>query len=224
MNIFPLSPYCLTFPDVSCATEEGIVAYGGDLSVNRILNAYSGGIFPWFKENDPILWWSLDPRFVLDLNDFKVPKSLKRIMRKDSFEIRFNCNFKQVIENCSLVKRKDQSGSWITKSMKEAFFKLYDEGYICSFEAYNKQKQLVGGGYGLTYGDVFYGESMFSFEKNASKIAFVHLVEKLKNNNFSYVDCKVYSEHMFNFGAKNITREDFLKIVKKSKFNPCNFQ
>lgn len=226
MNIIALSSYTFTFPDPSFATKEGVLAYGADLNPNRIMKAYSSGIFPWFKENDPILWWSPDPRFVLDIKDFKIPKSLNTKINKTSnknFTIKYNTAFKEVINLCSTIKRKDQKDSWITKSMIEAYLELFELGHVKSFEYFEDDK-LLGGGYGVILGDIFYGESMFSLKKDASKIAFIDLVRVLKKNNFKYIDCKIYSEHFKYFGTRNISREKFISLVKKSLYNPCSFE
>ncbi len=222
MNIFPLSPYSLTFPDPMAAEDEGIVVYGGDLSVNRVMKAYCSGIFPWYKQGDPILWWSPNPRFVLYLESFNLPKSLKKIIEKNIFEIKFDHNFVDVVNNCSSVKREGQSGSWLTDEMKEAYIELYNAGFAHSFESYRNGK-LAGGGFGVTVGDIFCGESMFSFESNASKAAFAALAGRLKDKGFSLIDSQIYTEHLAMFGAENISREDYLQLVEKALLNPKEF-
>jgi leucyl/phenylalanyl-tRNA--protein transferase len=222
MDIVPLSPYSHTFPDPKNASNEGIVAYGGDLNINRIMKGYSLGIFPWFKENDPILWWSPNPRFVLDINEFKIPKSLQRTIKKNCFEIKFDTNFKQVIENCANIKREAQEGTWITNSMINAYCELHDVGFAHSFESYYDD-ELVGGGYGVVIGDIFCGESMFSKKSDASKVAFVELVKRLKCNGFRFIDSQIYTKHLASFGAKEISRDEYLSLVKNALNNPKLF-
>jgi leucyl/phenylalanyl-tRNA--protein transferase len=222
MNIFPLSGYSITFPDPLLADEQGIVAYGGDLSVNRIMKGYSCGIFPWYKQGDPILWWSPDPRFVLKLDRFHIPKSLNKIIDKNIFEVRFDHNFEEVIKNCAAVKRKDQEGSWLTPEMIQAYIQLYKAGFAHSFEAYSNGK-LAGGGYGVVIGDIFCGESMFTKESNASKVAFAALVQRLKNKGFNLIDSQIYTEHFAVLGACEISREEYLHQVNQALQNPKEF-
>jgi leucyl/phenylalanyl-tRNA--protein transferase len=222
MNIFPLSPYNLIFPDPSQAEDEGIVAYGGDLSVNRIMYGYSRGIFPWFNEDDPILWWSPNPRFVLEIGDLHISKNLKKTIRKNIFEVKFDTNFEQVIKECSKAKRPDQEGTWITTDMIEAYCDLYRAGFAHSFESYFNG-ELVGGGYGVVIGDIFCGESMFALKSDASKVAFVALVQRLKKNGFSLIDSQIYTEYLASFGAKEITRDTYLSLVEKALHNPKDF-
>jgi leucyl/phenylalanyl-tRNA--protein transferase len=222
MNILPLDKYSLIFPDPCFASDEGILAYGGDLSVNRIMQGYSKGIFPWFKETDPILWWSPDPRFVLFLEDFHISKSLKKTINKNIYEVKFNSNFEQVIQNCAKVKRQGQDGTWITKSMCEAYLELHHSGFAHSFESYYNG-ELVGGGYGVSIGDIFCGESMFSLKNDASKVAFVSLVNRLKKNGFRLIDSQIYTKHLDSFGAKLIDRDNYLKLVKEALTRPKEF-
>jgi leucyl/phenylalanyl-tRNA--protein transferase len=222
MHILPLSKYDLTFPDPKMAPDEGIVAYGGDLSPNRIMYGYSRGIFPWFNEHDPILWWSPNPRFVLKMEDFKISKSLKKTIKKNIFEIRFDTNFRAVIENCAHIKRLHEDGTWITDDMIEAYCKLFEIGHAHSFESYF-DGELVGGGYGIAIGDIFCGESMFAKKSDASKVAFVALVERLKNNGFSLIDSQIHTNHLESFGAKNISRDEYLELVTKALLKPRSF-
>ena len=222
MNIFPLSPYNLLFPDPSQADDEGIVAYGGDLSVNRIMHGYSKGIFPWFNEDDPILWWSPNPRFVLDIDQLHISKNLKKTIRKNIFEVQFDTNFEQVIKECAKAKRPDQEGTWITNDMIEAYCDLHKAGFAHSFESYADGK-LVGGGYGVVIGDIFCGESMFTHKSDASKVAFVALVTRLKKSGFSLIDSQVYTKHLASFGAKEIPRDEYLSLVKVALNNPRDF-
>lgn len=222
MDILPLSPYSISFPNPLQACDEGLLAYGGDLSANRIMKGYSLGIFPWFKKNDPILWWSPNPRFVLNLDDFKVSKSLNKTIKKGIFEVKFNTNFEAVIKNCSNAKRVDQEGSWITDEMIEAYKELHSLGYAHSFESYFED-QLVGGGYGVVIGDIFCGESMFTKKSDASKVAFVSLVKRLKKNGFSLIDSQIYTELFASFGAKEIPRDEYLFLVKEALSKPRDF-
>lgn len=222
MNILPLSKYDLTFPSPRLACDEGILAYGGDLSVNRIMYGYSRGIFPWFNEDDPILWWSPNPRFVLKLEDFKISKSLSKTIKKNIYEVKFDTNFREVIENCAKVKRVHEEGTWITQDMIEAYCELFDAGFAHSFESYYNG-ELVGGGYGVVIGNIFCGESMFTHKSDASKVAFVSLVQRLMASGFSLIDSQVYTEHLASFGAKNISRDEYLSLVDKALVNPKNF-
>lgn len=222
MNILPLDKFSYNFPDPLYASNEGLLAYGGDLSTTRLIKAYLNGIFPWYNENDPILWWSPNPRLVLDLNDFKISKSLQKTINKNSFEIKFDTNFEQVMIECSKIERKNQKGSWIHKDVVEAYCKLHKMNFAHSFETYF-EGELVGGGYGINIGNIFCGESMFAKKSNASKVAFFYLVERLKKRGFSYIDCQVTTNHLKRFGAKEISREKFLYLVKESTINPKDF-
>ncbi len=198
------------FPDPRLATESGLVAIGGDLSPETILKAYKKGIFPWYSEGDPILWWSPDPRMVLYPKDLKISRSLKKVLKKNKFTITFNRDFPSVIKMCAKTPRKGQDGTWILPEIIEAYTKLHEMGYAHSVEAYLGD-ELVGGLYGVVIGKVFFGESMFSRVSDASKVAFVHLVEKLKNEGFHFIDCQVSSYHLARFGAIEIPRDRFLE-------------
>jgi leucyl/phenylalanyl-tRNA--protein transferase len=205
----------LYFPPVSEASSEGILAVGGDLSSERLLLAYRNGIFPWFEEDEPILWWSPPQRMVVNPNEYKTAKSLRNILNRKIFEVTFNTNFSEVIKHCQTIKRKGQKGTWITDSMYEAYLKLHNLGIAKSVEVWQQDK-LVGGLYGVDLGKVFCGESMFSLVPNASKVAFVSLIEKLKQENFLLLDCQVHNNHLEKLGAFEITRENYLKILKSS--------
>jgi leucyl/phenylalanyl-tRNA--protein transferase len=220
MNILPLSKDSYTFPNPNTASPDGLLAIGGDLNPKRVLKAYQNGIFPWYNEDelDPILWWSPDPRFVLDINELHIPKSLKKIIKKNIFEIRFDTNFTRVMIECANAYRADQDGTWIGPEMIEAYSKLHSQGIAHSFEAYY-ENELVGGGYGVVIGDIFCGESMFTLKNDASKVAFIALVQRLKNNGFRYIDSQIHTEHLERFGAKNITRIEYLKLVQESSEN-----
>lgn len=198
----------LSFPDPFDASEEGIVAYGGDLSPSRLMLAYRSGIFPWYSVNDPILWWSPDPRLILELNDFKLHRSLRK--KIPQFEIRFDSAFSQVIRACATAPRRGQKGSWIVPEMIEAYETLHALGYAHSVEAY-QNGMLVGGLYGVSVGGVFCGESMFAKVPDASKAAFAVLVEYLRAWGYDFIDCQVPTNHLKSLGAKEVSRELFLQ-------------
>lgn len=205
----------LYFPPVSEASYEGILAVGGDLSIERLLLAYKNGIFPWFEEDEPILWWSPPQRMVVNPKEYKIAKSLRNILNRKIFEVTFNQNFSEVIEHCQTIKRKGQQGTWITDSMFESYLKLHELGIAKSVEIW-QNNELVGGLYGVDLGNVFCGESMFSKVPNASKVAFVSLIEKLKDENYLLLDCQVHNDHLEKLGAFEISRENYLKILKSS--------
>ena len=202
------------FPSPSSADSHGIVAYGGDLNPQRIIQAYKNGIFPWFESDDNLLWWSPDPRMVLYPEKIKVSKSLKSFIKKTTLKVTFNNDFEEVINSCSNIKRLGQKGTWITPGLKKSFTKLHEMGLAISVEVW-KNSEIVGGLYGLDLGDVFCGESMFSKSTNASKLALVSLSRELKKNNYKFIDCQVPSEHLKSMGAEEISREEFLKILIK---------
>lgn len=184
------------------------MAYGGDLSPSRLMLAYRNGIFPWFSEGDPILWWSPNPRLILELDDFKLHKSLRK--KTPLFEIRFDTAFSQVIRECSKIPRRGQGGSWIVSEMIEAYEVLYGMGHAHSVEAY-QDGVLVGGLYGVSVGSVFCGESMFAKISDASKVAFAILIENLKEWGYGFIDCQVPTQHLKSLGAKEVSREIFLE-------------
>ena len=198
----------IEFPDASEASVEGLLAVGGDLSSKRLLHAYQNGIFPWFDKQEPILWWSPDPRFVLFPNNLKVSKSMKQLLKKNVFKVTENTVFNKVIENCAQKKRVGQLGTWITDEMIEAYKKLHQLGYAKSIEVWQNQ-ELVGGLYGIDLGNgVFCGESMFAKVSNASKVGFIIFVQ---NSDYKLIDCQLHTKHLESLGAKNISRLDFLK-------------
>ncbi|RAR48110.1 leucyl/phenylalanyl-tRNA--protein transferase [Flavobacterium lacus] len=206
----------LYFPPVSEASYEGILAVGGDLSTERLLLAYKKGIFPWFEEDEPILWWSPPQRMVVDPKEYKIAKSLRNILNRKIFEVTFNQNFSEVIKNCQIIKRKGQQGTWITDSMYESYLKLHELGIAKSVEVWQND-ELVGGLYGVDLGHIFCGESMFSKVPNASKVAFVSLIEKLKQENYLLLDCQVHNDHLEKLGAFEISRDTYLKILKSQR-------
>jgi leucyl/phenylalanyl-tRNA--protein transferase len=184
------------------------------LSPERLLLAYQSGIFPWFEDGEPITWWSPNPRMVLFLEDLVVSKSMRNILNRKLFTVTRNQNFRAVITNCQLVARIGQNGTWITNDMIEAYCKLHELGIAQSVEVW-QDGVLVGGLYGVDLGHVFCGESMFSKVSNASKIAFVFLVNYLRSNNYSLLDCQVYNEHLASLGCVEIERNQFLEILKR---------
>lgn len=202
----------IEFPDPSEADKEGLLAIGGNLSSERLMLAYQSGIFPWYDEDQPILWWSPDPRMVLYPSKFKVSKSLSKTIKKEKFRVSFNENFSEVIKNCSSIKREGQGGTWITQEMQEAYIQLHELGNAVSVEVW-EDKNLVGGLYGidLPKQNIFCGESMFSTQTDASKVGFYYLVQMLQQKNYKLIDCQMYTPHLESLGAEEITREEFLK-------------
>ncbi|XPV69297.1 MAG: leucyl/phenylalanyl-tRNA--protein transferase [Halarcobacter sp.] len=222
MNILPLDKYSYTFPNPLYACDEGLLAYGGDLSPTRLLTAYAKGIFPWYNKEDPILWWSPNPRLILDLDELKVSKSLAKTIKKGIYEIKFDTNFRQVMNECSKIPREGQKGTWILPEVIDAYCTLHEMNFAHSFEAYF-EGELVGGGYGINIGDIFCGESMFAKKNDASKVALYYLVQKLKTNGFKLIDCQIPTPHLKSLGAKTISREKFLQLVNSSINNPKEF-
>ncbi|MFC7357849.1 leucyl/phenylalanyl-tRNA--protein transferase [Jejudonia soesokkakensis] len=204
----------LWFPHPSLASEEGMLAVGGDLSQERLLLAYNSGIFPWYDEKQPILWWSPDPRMILFPERFKISKSFRKTLNTHSFTITFNKAFSEVIKNCSSIKRSGQLGTWITEEMQQAYLKLHKAGHAISVDVW-QDDVLVGGLYGVDLPDkkVFCGESMFSKVTEASKIAFYHLVAYAKEKKYTLIDCQLYTPHLENLGAEEIPRDKFLTLL-----------
>ena len=215
MPIPQINKYSLTFPHPNDANEEGIVAWGGDLNPSRIIRAYQSGIFPWNSPQDPILWWSPNPRLIMELNDFKLSRSLKKSMKK--FTYKFDTNFSSVIRNCAATPREDQNGTWIQDEVIESFEVLHGMGKVHSIETYLDGK-LVGGLYGIVVGKVFCGESMFAHVSDASKSAYALLIMHLKKWDFDFVDCQVPTNHLKSLGAKEVSRDCFLERLEKSCF------
>ena len=223
------APYLLndfnktSFPDVELALREpnGLLAVGGDLSTERLIAAYQQGIFPWYSEGQPVLWWSPNPRMVLKPEDIKVSRSLAKTIRKQDFEITFDQDFRNVISACSkprLEKGVQQGETWILDEMIEAYVKLHEAGYAHSVECW-KENKLVGGLYGLAIGKVFFGESMFSRVSDASKVAFVFLSQQLEQWGFKLIDCQVYTSHLESLGASMIPRKQFLTLLQQYAIN-----
>jgi len=213
VSVFALDEQLL-FPPVELAEPDGLLAIGGDLSVERLLLAYRSGIFPWY-EGDHILWWCPDPRFVLFPSELKVSKSMKQLIRKNVFDFTINKAFKEVIQECKKIKRSGQQGTWITDEMEKAYIRMHELGWAVSAEAW-KNDELVGGLYGIRLENIFFGESMFSKETNASKWAFMKLTEQLKSEGIKLIDCQVYTEHLESLGARMISREEFIKTLKNN--------
>ena len=210
-----LQQHDLSFPDPELALNEpnGLLAIGGDLSLERLRVAYSLGIFPWYESGQPILWWSPNPRMVLFPDELHVSKSLKKLISKNIYKVSFNLNFPSVILACANQRSKNRNGTWITDEMQQAYINLHNAGWAHSVEVWD-DKKLVGGLYGIAMGKTFFGESMFSKQDNASKIAFINLVKKLQNQNFKLIDCQVSNPHLARLGAREIKRESFLKHIK----------
>ncbi len=203
----------LYFPPVDEASYEGVLAIGGDLSVERLLLAYRNGIFPWFNEDEPILWWSPPERMVVAPSIYKASKSTRNLLNQKKFKVTFNQNFKDVITSCQQVGRKEQDGTWISNDIIDSYTKLHEMGFAKSVEVW-QDDELVGGLYGVDLGHIFCGESMFSKVSNASKIAFVSLINHLKENNYKLLDCQVHNDHLEKLGAIEISREVFMRVLK----------
>lgn len=201
------------FPPVESADEDGLLAVGGDLSVETLLTAYRSGIFPWFGKNEPILWWSPDPRFVILPDGLIISKSMRKIMDRTVFDIRYNTSFEKVISECARIKRTGQRSTWITDAMKAAYIDFHKAGYAFCGEAW-KDDQLVGGFYGVLLNNCFFGESMFSREANASKAAFLSFAEQFFADGGKLIDCQVYTEHLESLGAEMVPRSEFVKMIR----------
>jgi leucyl/phenylalanyl-tRNA--protein transferase len=203
----------LYFPDVNEADGDGLLAIGGDLSVKRVLLAYRKGIFPWYQ-GEHILWWCPDPRFVLFPDELKISRSMSQLIRKNFFDFTVNKDFRSVINQCKTIGRRGQKGTWITEEVMEAYTRLHELGYAHSAEAW-KDGELVGGLYGIRLGRVFFGESMFSRQSNASKFAFIQYVNLLEKQGVELIDCQVYTEHLESLGARMIARKIFGKELER---------
>ena len=209
----------LIFPDPSLAEDDGLLAVGGDLSAERLLLAYAQGIFPWYSDGDPILWWSPNPRMIVLPNEFKPSKSLRQTIRTKGFKVKFDTAFEQVIIACSKVNRNDQNGTWITEEMKTAYIHLHELGFAHSVETYF-DGDLVGGLYGVSLGKAFFGESMFHYRRDASKVAFYFLVKRLVEWDFQIIDSQVETVHLKSLGGQLIPRKEFLRLLSSSLKHP----
>ena len=220
MPIYWLSDDNNAFPHPSMANEDGILAVGGDLNPQRLLKAYQEGIFPWFNPGDPIIWWSPDPRFVLFPDELKVSKSMRPYFNQKKFRLTVDQNFVAVIRACQQQKRKGQiGGTWITEGMINGYTRLFELGYAHSVEVW-KEEQLVGGLYGIALGKIFFGESMFSTESNASKFGFILLVKKLRELGFNLIDCQQKTKHLESLGGRSIPRTEFLQFLERNANEP----
>jgi leucyl/phenylalanyl-tRNA--protein transferase len=200
----------IKFPAYEFTSKEGIIALGGDLSSKRLIYAYRNGIFPWFSENEPIVWYCPLERMVLFPNEIKISKTMRKVLRDNAFVVTENKAFERVIHQCKTIKRNDDLGTWITNDMEKAYINLHKKGIAKSIEIW-KDNELVGGLYGLEINGVFCGESMFSKVSNASKLAFIYLATK---KNYRLIDCQIYNDHLASLGAREIDRKDFLNILK----------
>lgn len=214
MHLHMLNDNKLWFPPVSEALEDGLLAIGGSLQVERLLLAYRSGIFPWYDDEVP-MWWCPDPRFVLFPPRLKVSKSMKQLLKNDAFEFRINSDFSTVINNCRHTPRDGQDGTWINDDVVDAYTQLHEMGYAHSAEAWH-EGTLVGGLYGIRMGNVFFGESMFSHRSNASKYAFIKYVQQLAAEGVQLIDCQVYTEHLESLGACMIPREQFIQLLQEN--------
>ena len=202
----------LIFPPAELAEDNGLLAVGGDLSPERLLLAYSKGIFPWYSEGDPILWWSPSPRLIIFPAEFKIPKRLSRLMRQGKFSVTIDHAFQRVIKACASTDNRQEKGTWITNDMLEAYCLLHAKGFAHSVECW-LDDELAGVLYGISLGGIFFGESMFSRVSDSSKIALVHLVKKLQDWDFDLIDCQMKTEHLMQFGAREISGTDFREIL-----------
>lgn len=203
----------LIFPDPALAEDDGLLAVGGDLSIERLLLAYQNGIFPWYSDDTPILWYSPHERFVLFPDELKISKSMRQVLRSGRFKVTINQCFEKVIEACSIVKRNEQEGTWITDDMKNAYISLHSKGHAHSVEVWEQDK-LVGGLYGVQTGSTFCGESMFSLVSNASKTALISLC---KSGEYTLIDCQVHTEHLESMGARLISRKEYMAILQNAR-------
>jgi leucyl/phenylalanyl-tRNA--protein transferase len=205
----------IVFPDPNLADDHGLLAVGGDLRPERLVLAYANGIFPWYSDGDPIMWWSPDPRLILYPENFKVSKSLRQTLRNGNFEIKYDTDFGNVIDYCAKIPRNGEEGTWITDEMKKAYIDLHRTGFAHSVETYRDGK-LVGGLYGVSLGKAFFGESMFHLERDASKVALYNLIEKIKGWNFRFIDAQIETNHLKSLGAVTISRAEYLNILEEA--------
>ncbi|WP_373033667.1 leucyl/phenylalanyl-tRNA--protein transferase [Sulfurovum sp.] len=218
----PLSKHATAFPDPRSASDEGLLAYGGDLSSHRIITAYKQGIFPWYSQGDPILWWSPNPRLLLYPHNFKVKKSFRRVLRSGKFSVTFDERFSDVIRYCATVPREGQNSTWILPEMEEAYIRLHEEGFAHSVEVY-KEEKLVGGLYGVSIGKAFFGESMFSLVSDASKVAFKALSDVLGSRGYDFIECQMKTDHMIRLGAETVERDIFLGALENALEKTTDF-
>lgn len=211
MPIYEL-PDEIIFPNPELAEEDGLLAVGGDLSFERLLLAYCNGIFPWYSDGDPILWWCPKPRFIIKPNEVKISRSMKRVFNSGNFKVTFDNDFEGVIRNCKEL-RENKEGTWINNDMMEAYINLFKKGFASSVEVY-KDEKLVGGLYGVKIGKCFFGESMFSIESNASKVALISICKKLEEEGYIFLDCQMHTNHLESMGGKFISWEEFRLMLE----------
>ena len=212
MPIYQLTDEII-FPKPELAEDDGLLAIGGDLRWERLLLAYSNGIFPWYNEYDPILWWCPKPRFIIKPNEVRISRSMKRVFNKNEFKVTFNNDFEGVISKCKEL-RENKEGTWITDDMKQAYIDLFNKGFASSVEVY-KEDKLVGGLYGVKIGRCFFGESMFSTETNASKVALISICKRLEKENYLFLDCQMHTNHLESMGGKFVSWEDFKIMLQE---------
>lgn len=212
MPIYQLTDEII-FPKPELAEDDGLLAIGGDLRWERLLLAYCNGIFPWYSEDEPILWWCTKPRFIIKPNEVRVSKSMKRVFNRGEFKVTFNNDFEGVISNCKALREKGE-GTWITDDMKEAYINLFNKGFALSVEVY-KESKLVGGLYGVKIGRCFFGESMFSIETNASKVALISICKKLERENYLFLDCQMHTNHLESMGGKFVSWGEFESMLQE---------
>ena len=218
-RIFQLNDEDYSFPPANLANKDGLLAFGGDLSPERIILAYANGIFPWFNENDPLLWWSLDPRLVIRPGEMRVSKSLRHTLHSGRFESRIDTHFEEVMRQCALTPREGQDGTWITDEMMDAYLELHRMGLAHSFETYHEGK-MVGGLYGVSLGKLFCGESMFHCMNDASKVAFYQLHGFLVDHGFKLIDCQQETKHLISLGAYTVSRQEYLDEIQQLVTEP----
>ncbi|WP_196000712.1 leucyl/phenylalanyl-tRNA--protein transferase [Clostridium sp. 1001271B_151109_B4] len=212
MSVYQLSDEIM-FPNPDLAEEDGLLAIGGDLSFERLILAYCNGIFPWYSEGEPILWWCPKPRFIIEPSAINISKSMKRVFNKGEFKVTFDKDFNGVIKNCKEL-REIKEGTWITNEIMEAYINLHKKGFATSVEVY-KDQELVGGLYGVKIGRCFFGESMFSKESNASKVALISICKKLEEEGYIFLDCQMHTNHLESMGGKFVTWEEFKKMLQE---------
>ena len=211
MPIYQL-PDEIIFPNPELAEEDGLLAVGGDLSFERLLLAYCNGIFPWYSDGDPILWWCPKPRFIIKPNEVKISKSMKRVFNSGKFKVTFDNDFEGVIRNCKEL-RENKEGTWINNDMMEAYINLFKKGFASSVEVYRDEK-LIGGLYGVKIGKCFFGESMFSIETYASKVALISICKRLEEEEYIFLDCQMHTNHLESMGGKFVSWEDFKLMLE----------
>lgn len=211
MPIYQL-PDEIIFPNPELAEEDGLLAVGGDLSFERLLLAYCNGIFPWYSDGDPILWWCPKPRFIIKPNEVKISKSMKRVFNSGKFKVTFDNDFEGVIRNCKEL-RENKEGTWINNDMMEAYINLFKKDFASSVEVYRDEK-LIGGLYGVKIGKCFFGESMFSIETNASKVALISICKRLEEEEYIFLDCQMHTNHLESMGGKFVSWEDFKLMLE----------